>query len=119
MAALPMLQQGSFGPEVSALQVALLAFGLEVGSPDGDFGPLTDAAVRQFQQGVGLEPDGIVGSDTWAQLGGQEFGSGEVSEVDSAALPAVARAIYFNGDVDAYLSDLGIDPAGIDSDDIA
>ncbi len=35
---------------------------------DGVFGPTTTAAVKSFQQGEGLAPDGIVGPLTWAAL---------------------------------------------------
>lgn len=35
---------------------------------DGNFGPLTEAHVRQFQRDHGLVPDGIVGPKTWEEL---------------------------------------------------
>ncbi|WP_165612880.1 peptidoglycan-binding protein [Mycolicibacterium peregrinum] len=61
------LRRGADSPFVKILQHLLRArgFGLTV---DGDFGPLTDAAVRVFQGSQGVEVDGIVGPVTWARL---------------------------------------------------
>jgi peptidoglycan hydrolase-like protein with peptidoglycan-binding domain len=53
-----------------ALQRTLRRHGYDLGAPgiDGRFGPLTAAAVRQFQVRAGLAVDGIVGRRTWRAL---------------------------------------------------
>ncbi|UBV44109.1 caspase family protein (plasmid) [Deinococcus taeanensis] len=63
----PMLRLGSKGEAVRRLQSLLVArgYGLQV---DGDFGPRTDGAVRDFQREQGLQADGIVGPKTWGAL---------------------------------------------------
>jgi len=58
-----LLQRGSSGPPVQALQRALGV------NPTGNFGPITARAVRAFQRGHGLTVDGIVGPMTSAALG--------------------------------------------------
>lgn len=57
------LRRGDKGPDVAALQRAL---GI---TPDGDFGPKTEAAVRMLQEDRGLVVDGIVGAMTRSALG--------------------------------------------------
>ena len=57
------------GPAVSKIQQALIAKGLDPGTPDGEFGPHTAAAVRAFQMSNGLTPDGEVGPVTAKALG--------------------------------------------------
>jgi putative chitinase len=56
------LQRGSRGPEVQALQRAL---GL---SSDGDFGPGTERALKEWQQRNGITADGIAGPTTLQRL---------------------------------------------------
>ncbi|TJX13617.1 LysM peptidoglycan-binding domain-containing protein [Tissierella creatinini] len=65
----PTLRRGSTGPKVRELQILLKNQGFDPGPIDGDFGPLTEAAVRNFQRSKGLLVDGIVGIATWTALG--------------------------------------------------
>ena len=62
MAELPTLKNGSTGLDVIVLQKKL---GI---TPDGDFGPITEKAVKTFQFTHGLAADGIVGPKTWVEL---------------------------------------------------
>ena len=55
------------GTRVSELQVLLNACGYSL-RVDGEFGSLTETAVRTFQQQHGLRVDGVVGSITWTTL---------------------------------------------------
>jgi hypothetical protein len=52
------------GDKVKQIQQALIGKGFHPGSPDGEFGPHTNAAVVAFQLSQGLTPDGEVGSQT-------------------------------------------------------
>lgn len=63
----PVLMKGSNGNDVKDLQNALNKFGYGL-VVDGDFGPKTDSAVRDFQKNHGLKVDGKVGPLTWAEL---------------------------------------------------
>jgi peptidoglycan hydrolase-like protein with peptidoglycan-binding domain len=56
-----LLREGSRGDAVRDLQRFLAAIGANVGTVDGVFGPLTLAALRQFQSMRGITADGIVG----------------------------------------------------------
>lgn len=53
---------------IKELQQALSTAGYEPGTPDGTFGPQTEAAVIAFQHANGLSPDGIVGPKTASAL---------------------------------------------------
>ena len=65
---LNVLQKGSKGNQVKALQRMLYAMGHYKSSIDGSFGSKTDAAVRAYQKSKGLTVDGIVGAKTWGSL---------------------------------------------------
>jgi putative chitinase len=66
--ATPVLRLGDKNASVILLQTKLKAAGYQLGT-DGDFGPGTNAAVKQFQAAKGLTADGIVGPATWGALG--------------------------------------------------
>jgi peptidoglycan hydrolase-like protein with peptidoglycan-binding domain len=64
----PTIQRNATGGAVRRLQRALRRtpnLGVAV---DGIFGPVTEQAVREFQQGATLQVDGVVGPLTWAAL---------------------------------------------------
>jgi peptidoglycan hydrolase-like protein with peptidoglycan-binding domain len=65
---LPMLESGSEGASVRAVQILLNGYGCKCGAADGIFGKKTTAAVKKFQTEKGIESDGIVGRDTWTKL---------------------------------------------------
>lgn len=81
------LRRGSSGTGVRQLQEALVNLGLlDADQVDGQFGPRTEAAVQDFQEGAGLRADGVYGPDTRAALE-KRLGSGG----SAAPKPAPAR----------------------------
>ena len=54
-------------PSIS-IQKALQSAGYYKGTLDGKVGPGTREAVKAFQRDNGLEPDGVVGRQTWDKL---------------------------------------------------
>ena len=65
------LKKGSNGEQVEALQRILSTYGYNLGNNnpyDGNFGKLTDAAVREFQADNDLPITGDVDEQTWAKL---------------------------------------------------
>jgi peptidoglycan hydrolase-like protein with peptidoglycan-binding domain len=63
----PTVSQGASGETVRTIQYLLNQAGANL-SVDGDFGANTKAAVRSYQSARGLEVDGVVGPQTWANL---------------------------------------------------
>ena len=59
----PGLQRGAKGSAVKKLQTALKV------TADGDFGPITEKAVKAYQTKKGIVVTGIVDEETWKRLG--------------------------------------------------
>ena len=55
-------------PDNATVQAALAALCFYSGEIDGDFGPLSEDALKVFQADAGLDPDGVVGPLTSAAL---------------------------------------------------
>ena len=73
---LPLLKQGAVSSAVKNAQALLIRHGYGCGgriiagreTPDGEFGPVTEKAVKSFQHLHGLTPDGEIGKKTWSCL---------------------------------------------------
>lgn len=65
---MPLLKEGSSGPQVKKIQNRLKELGFDPGKVDGQFGPGTEAALMAFQKSEGLLADGIAGPQTLQAL---------------------------------------------------
>ncbi len=84
------LSRGSSGDEVTALQTLLYQKGYLTTSPNGSFGPLTEAAVKRFQVAQGLSALGAVGPQTRDALNKLRVG-GAVTANTSTASPSIFK----------------------------
>ncbi len=78
------------GDDIADLQGRLGALGFDAGKADGIFGPLTAAALAEFQRNVGLIADGIGGRDSVAAL--QRLGA---QRTDALTVNLVREREYF------------------------
>ncbi|MCW2621146.1 MAG: N-acetylmuramoyl-L-alanine amidase, partial [Frankiales bacterium] len=100
---------GDSGPAVAEIQTLLQRQGLLLRGEDG-FGPDTDRAVREFQQGRGVSVDGIVGPETYRALVAARWQLGD-------RLLSLASRPYTGDDVAALqerLLELGFDAGRVD-----
>lgn len=67
IANIPYAQRGTKGPLAAAIQAALCDAGQSL-DIDGEFGPKTEAALREYQKKNGLTVDGVAGPATYAKL---------------------------------------------------
>ncbi|WP_017316720.1 peptidoglycan-binding domain-containing protein [Mastigocladopsis repens] len=72
-----LLERGDEGEDVKVLQERLRVAGFYTGNSTGIYGPITEDAVKRFQEAYNLAPDGIVGPATQAKLPDRGLGYGE------------------------------------------
>lgn len=96
----PTLKKGASGPNVTSVQTLLTARGFPV-EIDGFFGANTETAVKAFQESRDIDPDGIVGPDTWKELklAAQPEPEPEPSTVDIVIKATGPVKITVNGQV--------------------
>lgn len=82
------LKQGAKGPEVTVIQERLQQLGYFTQPPTGNFGSVTKNAVIQFQQQNGLNPDGVIGSQTLSLLFSS---SARPTQFQNYGIPATTR----------------------------
>ena len=75
------IKLGSKGDDVKVLQKYL---GI---NPDGDFGPVTDKKVREWQKSKGLTPDGVIGPKSWVIILGNQTQT-DLSSVNNVGISA-------------------------------
>lgn len=86
-----------YGADIKGLQEHLAKLGYDPGPIDGFYGPITAAAVKEFQRRNNLPADGIVQAGTWAALGRQP-------SRPEPAKPAAPTALV----IDAHLALLAV-----------
>ena len=63
---------GDQGTEIAEIQGSLVQRGYDVFA-DGDYGPATVDAIKEFQVSQGMEPDGLIGPATYEALLGRDM----------------------------------------------
>ena len=89
-----LIRVGSRGDDVQRIQRCLNSVNNAGLATDGIFGPLTQAAVMNFQRSRGLNPDGIVGPLTWEALMPACYGGQTMGEYPGFLIREGARGDY-------------------------
>jgi hypothetical protein len=87
------IKPGMRGWDVAVLQYLLSRRRLLRASPDGAFGPRTEAAVVRFQRARGLAPDGLVGPATAHRLCSLAVCTWSASRAHHVVTPISVRAL--------------------------
>lgn len=99
------LRPGDEGEAVGALQENLAATGYYAGAVDGEYGPGTTAAVREFQRDHRLTIDGRAGPNTLTLI--EELVSGR-SDIVMASQDGIGEVLFGVEDNTAYAGLIGV-----------
>lgn len=121
-----LLEKGSTGPQVIALQQKLKQLGYYNGAITGSFDARTEAAVIRFQYDSQLKVDGVVGADTQAKLATSVVPTPGMSRDNIIALQKkLAEQGFYSGPLNGRMEEetkAAIEAAqrqyGVSSDDI-
>ncbi len=104
------LTKGMSGAQTKALQTSLKVLGYFKEEPTGYFGEITEAAVKRFQRDYGLEPDGMVGMDTYRKfdilLNKPLLKKGMSNEYVTAIQNDLKKMKYFNFESTGYFGEI-------------
>jgi cell wall-associated NlpC family hydrolase len=89
------------GPDVLAVQTALQTLGYAPGPLDGEYGPATAAAVRQFKADHKLDADGVVGPQAVKALETATPGAAPAAGGGATGAKALAEALRHIGTKEA------------------
>ena len=111
-AALAVLEVGSRGGDVTAVQKKLIQWGYLSGSADGRYGEKTRAAVLAFQRKNSLAADGRVGPSTAAAMGVTLSGSGGAVAASASIISAdhrlLSRLVYAEARGETYKGQVAV-----------
>ena len=107
------LEVGSSGGDVTAVQKKLIGWGYLNGSADGRYGEKTRDAVLSFQRKNGLAADGRVGPATAAAMGVTLSGSGGSVAASSASIISadhrlLSRLVYAEARGESYKGQVAV-----------
>lgn len=112
------------GDDVATLQERLVVLGVFAGPVDGFFGPQSEAALRELQRGLGLEPDGLCGAQTLRSMsalaravgGGDPWALRQQAAVAVAGVSLAGKVLVI--DAGHGGADRGIRAGGLDEADV-
>lgn len=119
------LYEGAKGQDVRELQGRLSFLGYYFGQVDGDFGPKTRQAVRNFQYAFGMKVDGVAGPKTknrlvnatknWNPSGASQKGqqssrwsTGNSSGLSQNDIRLMANAVYGEARGEPYIGQVAV-----------